>query len=133
MGKHSNLPTAGREDEWIVALGITIEGKKIILGFIQSGTENGVVCREFLESLLERGLSIDNGLLCVVDGSKGLISGVKKAFGSNALIQRCHWHKRENVVKYLPKKKQATFRKKLQYAFDRPTYEEAKEAIQNRG
>jgi len=119
-----------KEDELIVALGITMEGKKVILGFVQSGTENAIVCQEFLEELIERGLRIDNGLLCVVDGSKGLIKGIKKAFGDKVLIQRCHWHKRENVISYLPKKKQAPFKKKLQRAFDSPTYGEAKEAIE---
>jgi len=118
-----------KEDELIVALGITMEGEKVILGFVQSGTENAIVCQEFLESLIERGLKIDNGILCVVDGSKGLIKGIEKAFGDRALIQRCHWHKVENVVSYLPKKRQSPFKKKLQCAFKEPTYEEAKEAI----
>ena len=118
-----------KEDELIVALGITMEGKKVILGFVQSGTENAIVCQEFLESLIERGLRIDNGILCVVDGSKGLIKGVKKAYGDKVLIQRCQWHKRENVMSYLPQKEQDTFSKKLQHAFDKPTYVEAKEAI----
>jgi hypothetical protein len=30
--------------------------------------------------------------------------GIKEAMGKKALIQRCHWHKRENVVSYLNKK-----------------------------
>ncbi len=119
-----------KEDELIVALGITMEGKKVILGFVQSGTENAIVCQEFLEGLIERGLKIDDGILCVVDGSKGLIKGVKKAFGDKALIQRCHYHKTENVVSYLPKKRQDTFRKKIRDAFKKPTYDEAKDAIQ---
>ena len=118
-----------KEDELIVALGITMEGKKVILGFVQSGTENAIVCQEFLESLIERGLKIDNGILCIVDGSKGLIKGVKKAYGDRVLIQRCQWHKRENVMSYLPQKEQDTFSKKLQHAFDKPNYVEAKEAI----
>jgi len=118
-----------QDDELIVALGITMAGEKVILGFVQSGTENAIVCQEFLENMLSRGLKIDNGLLCVVDGSKGLIKGAKKAFGGRVLIQRCHWHKRENVVSYLPKKKQDSIRKELQHAFDMPTYSEAKEAI----
>jgi len=118
-----------KEDELIVALGITMEGKKVILGFVQSGTENAIVCQEFLESLIERGLKIDNGILCIVDGSKGLIKGVKKAYGDRVLIQRCQWHKRENVMSYLPQKEQDTFSKKLQHAFDKLNYVEAKEAI----
>jgi transposase-like protein len=74
-----------KEDELIVALGITEEGKKVILGSRQSGTENARVSREFLEELLERGLKINEGILCVVDGSKGLIKGIKKAFGKKQL------------------------------------------------
>jgi cation transport regulator ChaB len=35
---------------------------------------------------------------------------------------------RENVVSYLPKKKQDTFRKELNKAFNKPKYEEAKAA-----
>jgi len=54
--------------------------------------------------LSKRGLRIDEGILCVVDGSKGLIKGIKEAFGKKAIKGRCHWHKRENVVSYLPKK-----------------------------
>jgi hypothetical protein len=35
--------------------------------------------------LLKRGLKIEEGILCVVDGSKGLIKGIKKAFGKKQL------------------------------------------------
>jgi transposase-like protein len=117
------------EDEMIMALGITIKGEKIPLGFIQAGTENEVVLKDFLNGLLDRGLTIEEGVLCVMDGSKGFCAAVRKVFGSWALIQRCQWHKRENVVKYLPKHLQATWRKKLQNAYEKPTYEEAKAAL----
>lgn len=78
-----------QDDEMIVALGITMEGKKVILGFIQSGTENKRVCKDFLNTLLNRGLKIDEGILCVMDGSKGLSAAVSEAFEGYALIQRC--------------------------------------------
>ena len=45
------------------------------------------------------------------------------------MLQRCQWHKRENVVSYLSRKHQDNFKKKLQCAFEKPTYLEAKEAI----
>ena len=38
-------------------------------------------------------------------------------------------HKRENVVRYLLTSKQATFRNKLQRAYDQPTYSQAKAAL----
>jgi transposase-like protein len=46
------------------------------------------------------------------------------------LIQRCQWHKRENVVSYLPKSQQALWRRKLQVAYEKPTYTEAQAALQ---
>jgi transposase-like protein len=46
-------------------------------------------------------------------------------FGEAAQVQRCTWHKRENVVAHLPKHLQAPWRAKLQRAFRQPTYEAA--------
>jgi len=117
------------EDEMIIALGVTITGEKIPLGFIQAGTENRTVVKDFLNGLMERGLNIDHGVLCVIDGAKGLRSGIKKVFRDKALIQRCQWHKRENVVDYLPKSQRAAWRRKLQRAYEKPTYEQAKAAL----
>jgi transposase-like protein len=117
------------EDEMVIALGITLSGHKIILGFVQTGTENERVGSDFLHSLLERGLRMDKGLLCVLDGAKGLHSAIQRVFGSFALIQRCQWHKRENVVSYLPKSQQALWRRRLQAAYEKATYTEAKEAL----
>jgi transposase-like protein len=116
-------------DEMVVALGITLQGEKLLLGFVQTGTENETVCAAFLRELVERGLRTDQGLLCVLDGSKGLRKAVQAAFGPQAVVQRCQWHKRENVVAYLPKSQQATWRQKLQHAYERPSYAEAKGAL----
>ena len=66
----------------------------------------------------------------IIDGGKGLQAAVKKAFRKRALIQRCQWHKRENVVSYLSKGEQASWRKRLQWAYNRPEYEEALTALE---
>ncbi len=116
-------------DEMVIALGVTVEGRKIPLGFVQTGTENERVGREMLEGLLERGLKIKDGLLCVIDGSKGLRKALYDVLGSKALVQRCQWHKRENVIGYLPKGMQGSMRRKLQEAYEEPTYEKAKEKL----
>jgi transposase-like protein len=118
-----------QKDEMIIALGVTTGGEKVILGFIQAATENASVCKDFLNDLLDRGLRIDNGVLCVIDGSKGLRKAVEKVFGGYALIQRCQWHKRENVLSYLSKEHQDTFKRKLQRAYQEPTYDKAKAAL----
>jgi transposase-like protein len=116
-------------DEMVIALGITLQGEKLLLGFVQTGTENETVCAAFLRELVERGLTTAQGLLCVIDGSKGLRKAVQSVFGPQAVVQRCQWHKRENVVKYLPKSQQATWRRKLQHAYERPSYTGAKDAL----
>jgi putative transposase len=117
------------EDEIIIAIGITIEGRKVVLGIIQSATENHSVCRDFLHGLIDRGLRYDDGLLCIIDGAKGLRKAINEVFGVYGVVQRCQWHKRENVLKYLPKGLHSQFRQKLQRAYDKSTYEEAKAAL----
>ena len=117
------------EDEMIIALGVTLTGEKIILGFVQAASENERVIKGFLSTLLGRGLSVEEGILCIIDGAKGLYSAIRKVFQDRALIQRCQWHKRENVVSYLPKSQKTTWRRRLQRAYEKPTYEEARAAL----
>src|SRR3970282_202415 len=111
------------------ALGVTAEGTKRFLGFVETDTQNEQVLAPFLRSLVERGLDLSQGLLVVIDGGKGLRAAVRRVFPKRALVQRCMWHKRENVVSYLAKGEQASWRRRLQHAYDRPTYTEAKEAL----
>ena len=113
----------------VVAVGITLTGEKHVLGFVETGTENEAVLTPFLQELAERGLTSAQGLLFIIDGGKGLRAAVRQAFGTSALVQRCQWHKRENVVRHLPKSEQATWRRRLQRAYQRPTYAEARAAL----
>ena len=64
------------DEEIIIALGVTLDGHKIPLGFVQAATENESVCRSFLADLVERGLQFESGLLVVLDGAKGLYKAV---------------------------------------------------------
>ena len=113
------------EDEIVVALGVTLTGEKRFLGFLQTATENERAMSGFLRSLIDRGLDLSAGVLVVIDGAKGLRAAVKRVLGGQALIQRCQWHKRENVVAHLPRTEQKHWRRKLQSAYQRPTYREA--------
>ncbi len=114
----------------VIALGITISGEKRFLGFVETDTENEKVLTPFLRSLVERGLDLSQGVLVILDGGKGLRAAVTKAFRGRALIQRCQWHKRENVVSYLAKSEQASWRQRLQRAYNRPVYTEALGALE---
>ena len=117
------------EAQMIMALGIATSGEKRILGFVESGTENSRVCADFLKSLIDRGLRYQQGLLVGMDGSKGLRKAIAEVFGDHTVVQRCQWHKRENIVAYLPKSQQPEMRQKLQRAYEQSTYEKAKSAL----
>jgi putative transposase len=117
------------KDEMVVALGVTVDGRKLLLDFVQTSTENEAVCRQLLQRLLDRGFSVREGILAVVDGSKGLSSALRKAFKGQVCIHRCQWHKRENVVKHLAKSEQTYWRKRLTAAYNKATYKEAKAAL----
>ena len=79
-----------------------------------------------VKGLVGRGLGIEQEILCVIDGAPGIGKALKDVLGDKAIIQRCQWHKRENVLSYLPKMLQEKFRMKLQAAYEQPTYEKAK-------
>ena len=96
----------------VIALGITLAGEKRFLGFVETDTENATVLTPFLRSLIERGLDVSQGVLVILDGGKGLRTAVRKAFRGRALVQRCQWHKRENVVSYLAKGEQTVWRQR---------------------
>ncbi len=117
------------DDTMVTALGLTLHGEKILLGFVQTGTENATTCGDFLRGLVARGLRYEDGLLVVIDGSKGLRAGVEQVFGPETPVQRCLYHKRENVVAYLPKNQQDLWRGKLAHAYAQPTYAEATAAL----
>jgi putative transposase len=118
------------ETDMIVALGITMEGEKLLLGFVEASTENQRVAKEFIQRLMDRGLKTEQEILFIIDGSKGLYQGIKASLAEKALIQRCQWHKRENVVSYLSKEQARRFRQKLQAAYQQPSYEKAKQALE---
>ncbi len=117
------------DDAVVIALGVTRRGEKRILGLVQTATENQRVCAAFLRELEPRGFRAPAGLLVVVDGAKGLRAAVREVFGETAQVQRCQWHKRENVVSYLPKTEQPAWRRKLQAAWAHATYGDAKRAL----
>ena len=65
----------------VVTLGITIDGTKVPLGIWLGSTENSRVCTAMLQNLLERGLRIDESILCVVDGGKGVRKALVDVLG----------------------------------------------------
>lgn len=83
------------------ALGITDKGIKIPLGIREGDTENHVIVKDLLASMIERGFAFAcDQLLAVIDGGKALKKGLKDVFGDRILIQRCWIHKLRNLKSY---------------------------------
>ena len=118
------------DDGLVMSMGVTVEGEKVFLGVEQMSTENSRSMEQYFEGLIERGLTYKDGLLFVVDGSKGIIKAVEAAFPSCAVIQRCQFHKIENVVSYLSKGLRPVWRAKLRAAYKQTKYESAKRALE---
>ncbi len=68
---------------------------------------------------------------CVNQLSHGKGRVALSLFPHLLIIARCQWHKRENVVSYLPERERPRVRRKLQKAYDCDTYEEAKAALES--
>jgi len=114
------------KEQIIIVLGITNQGVKIPMGFIQAHTEHAQPIGDLLKNLVERGLKYHQGLLVVIDGSKGLKKAVQDVFGKMAVIQRCTWHKRENIKNYLKEEDYSWFLPEYHAAFDRLHYKDAR-------
>ena len=82
-----------------------------------------------MNELINRGFNTDNEILFVIDGAKVIYKGIKNALSEKAMIQGCQWSKRENILKYLDKSHQSNFRRKLQSAYEQPTYDTAKKKL----
>ena len=101
----------------VVALGITTEGVKIPLGLWEGSTENAAVATALLSDLVDRGLDIGQGVLCVLDGAKALRKAVRDVLGTTTPVQRCIRHKERNVLDHLPERDRPAVKRRLRAAW----------------
>jgi len=87
----------------VVALGISLDGKKTLLDFEIGASENAEVCDLLMSRLIQRGLSFAGPPLAVLDGSKVLRASVVRHF-KNVHVQRCLVHKERNIRGTLSRK-----------------------------
>ena len=116
------------ESTMVVALGITLTGEKRFLGFVETDTENEKVLTPFLRSLVERGLDVPGP-----PGSprwrEGTPSGRPESLPPPRPGPTVSVAQARNVVSYLAKREHASWRQRLQRAYNRPTYDEAVTAL----
>jgi putative transposase len=109
----------------VVALGITTDGVKIPLGLWEGSTENAAVATALLSDLVERGLDVEQGVLCVLDGAKALRKAVRDVLGIRTPVQRCVRHKERNVLDHLPERDRPAVKRRLRKAWADPNHDRA--------
>lgn len=87
----------------MIALGVTDEGKREILGFEIYDNESKETWRQFLESLKARGL--DSVKMITSDAHDGIIYAIGKVFPT-VPWQRCQTHFSRNILDHAPSKYQ---------------------------
>jgi transposase-like protein len=110
-------------------MGVSVEGRKVLLGLQEGHTENATVVSGLLDNLVDRGLVLTEHFLAVVDGAKALRSALMKRWEGRVLIQRCQVHKKRNVLEHLPPAYQAEVRRRLSVAYGMTDEAEAKKLL----
>ena len=97
-----------------IALGITEEGEREILGFLLQNGESEETWTTFFEQLKSRGLS--GTQLVISDAHAGLVTSIRKSFVGTSW-QRCQVHFLRNILTTVPKKESKPFREALKAIF----------------
>ena len=121
--------TCFEDQEVVVAMGLTLQGHKVVLGLHQGATENTTIVKHLLEDIRQRGVDFDVPRLYVLDGGKALHAAVRKMAGKCGLIQRCQEHKIRNVVDHLTEEYQCVIRCKMRNAYAMREHSDAKRAL----
>jgi len=83
------------------AIGINTDGKREILGVSVSLSEAEVHWRDFIKSLLDRGL---HGVRFVSSDAHEGLKAARQSLFNGVLWQRCQFHLQRNAQAYVPKK-----------------------------
>ena len=97
-----------------IAIGITENGDREIIGFMIQNEESEDTWSLFFEYLKERGLQGTE--LVISDAHKGLVSAIRQSF-TNASWQRCQVHFLRNILSSIPKKNSKPFREAVKAIF----------------
>ena len=107
----------------MIALGITGQGKKEVLGFWIMPSESSTRWGDCLRSIKSRG--VGSPLLFVTDGLQGMPEAIKEVF-PEAKQQRCLVHVGRNMSSGARKKDRQEILDGFAYVYSAPTEEEAK-------
>ena len=89
-----------RDAAVLIASGVNLEGRRLILGVSVSLGEQELHWRDFLQSLVERGL---NGVELIISDAHVGLQAARKAVFSGVPWQRCQFHLQQNASQYVPR------------------------------
>jgi transposase-like protein len=89
-----------RDAAVLIASGVNLDGKRLILGVSVSLSEQELHWRDFLQGLVERGL---NGVELVISDAHVGLQAARKAVFSGVPWQRCQFHLQQNASQYVPR------------------------------
>lgn len=107
-------------------LGVTLDGRKEILGLYLGESEGAKFWLQVLTDLHNRG--VEDILIASVDGLKGFPEAINSVF-PNTEVQLCIVHQIRNSLKYVASKNQKQFANELKSVYQANTTEEALEAL----
>lgn len=114
----------------VVALGINRDGGKQILGLAEGATENSTVVKSLLTDLVDRGFTVPEGALAVIEGANALAKALREVFADTMAIQRCTVHQQRNGLDHVADFDQVRVRQRLRKkAYQEPTAKEALKAL----
>ena len=110
-----------------VALGITLEGEKELLGLWLSESEGAKFWLSVFTDLKNRG--VEGCFIACVDGLKGLPEAIEAVFPQTQ-VQLCIVHKVRNSLKYVPWKERKAVATALRAIYGAATLAEAEHALE---
>jgi putative transposase len=87
----------------LVAIGVTMDGRRTVLGLQAGDKESASNWREFLKDLKRRRLDSKAVILGIMDGLPGLERVFKEEFPKSK-VQRCQIHVARNILAKVPRK-----------------------------
>ncbi len=74
------------------------------------------------EEFKNRSLKQNKYVAIFIDGAKGLRAAIETVYGHKAIVQRCVWHKQENVLSYLSEEQKADYKSRIQVCYREGDY-----------
>jgi transposase-like protein len=107
----------------VVAIGVTAEGTRTVLGVDVGNTEDESFWKSFLRGLVRRGMK--GAQLVISDAHTGLQKAIRQVLQGSSW-QRCRVHTLRNILSHVPRGQQAMVAATVRTIFAQPSQAEAR-------